>query len=226
VRVLLVEDDPKMRALVRRGLSEHAHAVETADSVTHARDALARQVFEVAVFDIMLPDGSGLDLVRHVRRHGNATPILLLTARDTPEEIAAGLDAGADDYLVKPFAFTVLLARLRALGRRRPALDASVHRVADVVVDDSAHVVTRGGVPVPLTRTEYLVLERLIRNAGRVVTRQSLLDLMGTGRREVESHTLDTFIKSLRHKLDEGGRPRVIHTIRGVGYCLREEAEE
>jgi len=226
VRILLVEDDPRMRALVRRGLGEHAHAVETAGSLAQARDLIARQVFDVAVFDVMLPDGSGLDLVRDVRRRGNTQPILLLTARDTPEEIAAGLDAGADDYLVKPFAFTVLLARLRALGRRRPALDATVHRVADVVVDDSAHVVTRAGMPVTLTRTEYLLLERLIRNAGRVVTRQNLLDLMGTGRREVESHTLDTFIKSLRHKLDDGGRPRVIHTIRGVGYCLREEAEE
>ena len=215
-----------MRALVRRGLGEHAHVVDTAGSLAQARDPIARQAFDVAVFDVMLPDGSGLDLVRDVRRQGNTKPILLLTARDTPEEIAAGLDAGADDYLVKPFAFTVLLARLRALGRRRPALDATVHRVADVVVDDSAHVVTRAGMPVTLTRTEYLLLERLIRNAGRVVTRQNLLDLMGTGRREVESHTLDTFIKSLRHKLDDGGRLRVIHTIRGVGYCLREEAEE
>jgi DNA-binding response OmpR family regulator len=226
VRILLVEDDPRMRALVRRGLSEHAHAVETAGSLADAQDALAAHTFDVAVLDVMLPDGSALDLVGAVRRRGDLTPILLLTARDAPDDIAEGLDAGADDYLVKPFAFTVLLARLRALGRRRPSMALTVHRIADITVDDAAHVVTRGGVPVPLTRTEYILLERLIQNAGRVVTRRTLLELLGTGRREVESNTLDAFIKSLRHKLDEGGRPRVIHTIRGVGYCLREEAEE
>ncbi|MEO8481687.1 MAG: response regulator transcription factor [Acidobacteriota bacterium] len=226
MRILLVEDDPRMRALVRRGLSEHAHAVETAGSLVQARDALATHAFDVAVMDVMLPDGSALDLVGAVRRRGDLTPILLLTARDSPDDIAEGLDAGADDYLVKPFAFPVLLARLRALGRRRPSTAANVHRVADIVLDNAAHVVTRGGAPVSLTRTEYLLLERLIRNAGRVVTRHALLELMGTGRREVESNTLDAFVKSLRHKLDDGGRTRVIHTIRGVGYCLREEAEE
>ncbi len=215
-----------MRALVRRGLSEHAHAVETAGSLSQARDALAADTFDVAVLDVMLPDGSALDLVRAVRRHGDLTPILMLTARDAPDDIAEGLDAGADDYLVKPFAFTVLLARLRALGRRRPSVAVTVHRIADIVLDEAAHVVTRGAVSVALTRTEYLLLERLMHNAGRVVTRRALLELMSTGRREVESNTLDAFIKSLRHKLDEGGRPRVIHTIRGVGYCLREEAEE
>jgi DNA-binding response OmpR family regulator len=226
VRILLVEDDPRMRALVRRGLSEHAHAVETAANMAQADAALATQTFDVAVLDVMLPDGTALDLVGSVRRRGDLTPILLLTARDAPDDIAQGLDAGADDYLVKPFAFTVLLARLRALGRRRPSTPVTVHRIADIALDDAAHVVTRGGAPVVLTRTEYLLLERLIHNAGRVVTRGALLELMSTGRREVESNTLDAFIKSLRHKLDEGGRARVIHTIRGVGYCLREEAEE
>jgi two-component system response regulator MprA len=226
VRILFVEDDPRMRALVRRGLSEHAHAVETAGNLAQARNVLASQAFDVAVLDVTLPDGSALNLVGALRRGGDLTPILLLTARDSPDDIAQGLDAGADDYLVKPFAFTVLLARLRALGRRRSSTATTIHRVADITLDNAAHVVTRGGVPVSLTRTEYLLLERLMQNAGRVVTRTTLLELMSTGRREVESNTLDAFIKSLRHKLDEGGRPRMIHTIRGVGYCLREEAEE
>lgn len=225
MRILLVEDDPRMRELVRRGLTEHAHAVDTADSVGRAREGLAEQTFDVAVLDVTLPDGSALDLVRDVRREGDLTPILLLTARDAPDDVAAGLDAGADDYLVKPFAFTVLLARLRALGRRRPSTAVSVHRCADLALDDAAHLVTRAGVPVALTRTEYLIFERLMHNAGRVVTRAALLDLMSTGRRAVENNTLDAFMKALRHKL-EPGRARVIHTIRGVGYCLREDAEE
>ena len=221
-----MEDDARMRALVRRGLSEHAHAIETAGSLAQAAEAFAAHTFDVGVLDVMLPDGSALDLVGALRRRGDLTPILLLTARDAPDDIAQGLDAGADDYLVKPFAFTVLLARLRALGRRRPSTPVTIHRIADITLDDAAHLVARGGQPVSLTRTEYLLFERLIHNAGRVVTRRALLDLMSTGRREVESNTLDAFIKSLRHKLGDGGRSRVIHTIRGVGYCLREEAEE
>jgi len=126
VRILLVEDDARMRALVRRGLSEHAHAIETAGSLAQAAEAFAAHTFDVGVLDVMLPDGSALDLVGALRRRGDLTPILLLTARDAPDDIAQGLDAGADDYLVKPFAFTVLLARLRALGRRRPSTPVSL----------------------------------------------------------------------------------------------------
>ena len=169
VRVLLVEDDARMRAIVRRGLVESAHAVETADSAHGALLAAAAGRFDAAVLDVMLPDGSGLDVVRTLRGRGDATPILLLTARDTADDITAGLDAGADDYLVKPFAFKVLLARLRALGRRSPVVDTPIRRVADLAMDDAAHLVTRSGTPIALTRTEYGLLDRLMRRAVRNV---------------------------------------------------------
>lgn len=226
VRVLLVEDDARMRAIVRRGLVESAHAVETADSAHGALLAAAAGRFDAAVLDVMLPDGSGLDVVRTLRGRGDATPILLLTARDTADDITAGLDAGADDYLVKPFAFKVLLARLRALGRRSPVVDTPIRRVADLAMDDAAHLVTRSGTPIALTRTEYGLLDRLMRRANRVVTRAALLDVIGGGTREVENNTLDAFIMSLRHKIETGGRSRLIQTVRGVGYSLRDEGED
>jgi DNA-binding response OmpR family regulator len=225
VRILLVEDDPRMRAVVRRGLGEHGHVVEAAASGPAALAAAASSTFDVMVLDVMLPGATGLEVLRQLRQRGDATSILMLTARDTADDIAAGLDAGADDYLVKPFAFKVLLARLRALGRRRGSTAGPVRQVADIAIDDGAHAVMRAGAPVALTPTEYILLASLMRNAGRVVTRRALLDLIGGGRRDVENNTLDAFVKSLRHKLDAGGRPRLIQTIRGVGYSLREEAE-
>jgi DNA-binding response OmpR family regulator len=225
VRILLVEDDSRMRSVVRRGLVEHGHAVDEAATGAAAISAAAQGAADVIVLDVMLPGPSGLQVVRHLRAAGDRTPVLLLTARDTPDDVVAGLDAGADDYLVKPFAFAVLLARLRALGRRHAPGTPATRHVADIVLDDAAHLVTRGGTPVALTPTEFALLACLMRNAGRVVTRQMLLEKLGQRRREVENNTLDAFIKSLRQKLDAGGRPRLIHTIRGVGYSLREEAE-
>jgi len=225
VRVLLVEDDPRMRAVVRRGLAEHGHAVEEAATGVAAMAAMSQRSADVVVLDVMLPGPSGLEVLRHLRAQGDDTPVLMLTARDTPDDVVAGLDAGADDYLVKPFAFKVLLARLRALGRRHAPSSTTTRHVADIVLDDAAHVVTRAGAAVALTPTEFMLLDCLMRNAGRVVTRRALLERLGQGRREVESNTLDAFVKSLRQKLDAGGRPRLIQTIRGVGYSLREEAE-
>jgi DNA-binding response OmpR family regulator len=225
MRILLVEDDARMLALVRRGLAEHGHVVETAGSGP-AAIALARDGgFEVVVLDVMLPGCSGIDVVRTLRADHVLTPVLMLTARDAAADVVAGLDAGADDYLVKPFAFKVLLARLRALGRRAPATQADRLQVADLSLDAAGHVVARGGTVVPLTRTEFNLLECLMRNAGRVVTRQALIDRLWGPGRDVESNTLDAFVKSLRQKLDAGDRLRLIQTVRGVGYSLREEAE-
>jgi DNA-binding response OmpR family regulator len=225
VKVLLVEDDPRMRAVVRRGLAEHGHVVEEAATGSAAMAATSHTSADVILLDVMLPGPSGLDVLRRLRSIGDDTPVLMLTARDTPDDVVAGLDAGADDYLVKPFAFKVLLARLRALGRRRTPSSGSTRHVADIVLDDAAHLVTRAGASVALTPTEFMLLDCLMRNAGRVVIRRALLERLGQGRREVESNTLDAFMKSLRQKLDAGGRPRLIQTIRGVGYSLREETE-
>jgi two-component system OmpR family response regulator len=224
MRVLLVEDDPRMRALVQRGLVEQGHAVDVAASSGPAL-ALARQAtYDVMVFDVMLPGPSGIDLARSLRQSGNATPILMLTARDAAADIVTGLDAGADDYLTKPFAFAVLLARLRALGRRPPMARDDVMSVADLRLDVSSHVAMRGQAVLSLTRTEHHLLEILMRRPGRVVTRDHLMEELW-GARDVSSNTLDAFVKSLRHKLDADDRPRLLHTIRGIGYCIRDEPE-
>jgi DNA-binding response OmpR family regulator len=224
MRVLLVEDDPRMRALVQRGLAEQGHAVDVAGASAQALTLARQSTYDVMVFDVMLPGPSGIDLARSLRNAGNSTPILMLTARDAAADIVAGLDAGADDYLTKPFAFSVLLARLRALGRRPPVTQTDVLSVADLRLDAASHTATRGQTALPLTRTEYNLLECLMRRSGRVVTREQLMDELW-GARDVSSNTLDAFVKSLRHKLDMDDRPRLLHTIRGIGYCIRHEPE-
>lgn len=225
MRILLVEDDARMRALVRGGLSEHGHTVEVAATGPDALTLARTGEFDVLVLDVMLPGCSGVDVVRRLRAEAVRTPALMLTARDAAADVVSSLDAGADDYLTKPFSFAVLLARIRALGRRGPAVQEVRLQVADLVLDAGVHAVTRAGVPVALTRTEFSLLECLMRHAGRVVTRQVLVDRVWSGGREVESNTLDAFVKSLRQKLDQGGRQRLIHTVRGVGYSIRAEPE-
>jgi DNA-binding response OmpR family regulator len=225
VRVLLVEDDPRMRALVRRALEEQGHAVVDAGDGPSAVDAAEADRFDTIVLDVMLPGFDGIEVVRRLRRADDSTPVLLLTARDADAEIVSGLDAGADDYLTKPFALAVLLARLRALDRRYAASHGPVFTIADLIIDSASHAVTRAGSPVRLTRTEHELLEYLARHAGRVVRRQTLLDRLWGGDRDVESNTLDAFVKSLRQKVDAGRTPRLIQTIRGVGYSLRAEPE-
>jgi two-component system, OmpR family, response regulator PrrA len=225
MRILLVEDDARMRALVRRGLAEHGHVVEVAGTGPAALDAARASQFDVVVLDVMLPGCSGVDVARRLRESRNPAAVLMLTARDAVADIVAGLDAGADDYLVKPFAFKVLLARLRALGRRPPAVHTNRFQVADLVLDSEARVVTRGGTVIPLTRTEFNLLECLVRNTGRVATREMLVERVWGADRDVEANTLDAFVKSLRQKLDAGGRAKLIHTIRGIGYSIREEPE-
>ena len=224
MRILFVEDDPRMRLLVRRGLLEEGHVVDSAGSTPSALELARETPYDVLVIDVMLPGPSGLDLVRSLRVAGNRTPALMLTARDAATDVVAGLDAGADDYLTKPFAFKVLLARLRALVRRPPLTHEGVLQVADLQLDDAAHTVRRGGEVVALTRTEYNLLECLMRQAGRVVTRERLMTKLWGFDHEVGRNTLDAFVKSLRQKVDADDR-RLIHTIRGVGYCLREEPE-
>jgi len=197
--------------------------------VTLAFDGLAgletaRQAhFDVLVLDVMLPGLDGFAIVRRLRTAGSTTPILLLTARDSPEDIVTGLDAGADDYLTKPFSLKVLLARLRALGRRKEVEPRTSLQIGDLVLDPAAHAVTRQGSPVLLTRTEFLLLESLMRSSGRVMTRERLIEAIWGNEREVESNTLDVFVRQLRAKVEPAGSPRLIHTIRGVGYAMREE---
>jgi DNA-binding response OmpR family regulator len=225
MRILIVEDERQMAEVLRRGLSEEGHAIDVAQTGPDGLAIAMADSFDVIVLDVMLPEISGLDVARRLRQARIRTPILMLTARDTNADVVAGLDAGADDYLVKPFAFDVLLARLRAVARRGPTERGVVMTVGDLRLDSGTHEVWRGADRVDLTRTEFSLLEFLMRRQGAVVTRNALIEGVWGHDREIEDNTLDAFVRLLRQKVDSGGQPRLIHTVRGVGYAVREEAE-
>lgn len=220
VRILYAEDDPRMRALVARGLTEEGHSVLAVGDGDDALDQGLASAFDLIVLDVMLPRRSGVEVVRVLRAQGRTEPVLLLTARDTGADIVDGLDAGADDYLTKPFAFDVLIARLRALARRPPLQHAAVLGVDGLTLDPAAHTAHRNGQPLALTRTEFRLLECLLRRPGRVVTRQALVESLWGFERDVEANTLDAFIRLLRQKIDLGDEPTLIRTVRGVGYRI------
>jgi DNA-binding response OmpR family regulator len=224
MRILIVEDEIQMAELLRCGLTEEGHAVAVAHTGPDALALADREAFDVVVLDVMLPGLDGYGVARRLREVRNRTPILMLTARDTNADVVAGLDAGADDYLTKPFSFEVLLARLRAVSRRGPVVHGVPLHVADLVLDPATHDASRGGGPLSLTRTEFSLLEFLMRRAGAVVPRETLIEGVWGYDREIEDNTLDAFVRLLRHKVDGPGRLPLIHTVRGVGYCLREEA--
>jgi DNA-binding response OmpR family regulator len=221
MQVLVVEDERRMADLLRQGLEEEGHSVVLAGN---GRDGLAiaeSHPFDAIVLDVMLPGLDGFSVARKLRAAHNQTPILILTARDATHDIVEGLNLGADDYVVKPFSFEVLLARLRAVSRRGAIAQPPVLHVADLTLDPSAHQVTRGSRKVPLTRTEYGLLELLMKSAGRVVTRENLIESVWGFDSNVRGNTLDAFIRLLRDKVDTAGEAKLIQTVRGVGYCLR-----
>src|SRR5579884_1163249 len=219
--ILLVEDDPFLGPVVAQGLREENHTVTLVRDGLEALAALETARLDAVVLDVMLPGLNGIDLARRVRKSGNQVPILMLTARDAPGDIVKGLDAGADDYLVKPFALRVLLARLRALSRRasRPAI--AVLQVGDLTLDPGSHVVARAGREIDLTATEFRVLECLLRRAGRAVSRSMIIEAVWGFEEDVAANTVDVYIKSLRDKIDAGRPHKLIHTVRGYGYILR-----
>jgi len=225
MRILVVEDEPRMAELLRQGLAEDGHAVTVAHD---GRDGLAFAqpgAFDLLVLDVMLPGATGFEIARQVRARGDRTPILMLTARDATSDVVAGLDLGADDYLTKPFSFDVLLARIRVLGRRTPIAQPVILEWAGIALHFGTREVRRGERKLELTRTEYGILELLMRNAGRVVTRDSLIENIWGLDSEIESNTLDAFVRLLRAKTEAAGESRVIRTVRGIGYCLRGEDE-
>ncbi len=222
MRILIVEDEPQMAEQLRRGLEREGYSALLAFDGQEALD-LARTVdHDLMILDWMLPKIDGREVARRLRRAGVGTPILMLTARDAPPDIVRGLDGGADDYLTKPFAFEVLLARLRALARRVPSTRPPVLRVADLALDPADHTVTRGGEGIGLTGKEFRLLHFLARRAGQIVPRQTLIEAVWGYESSIESNTLDAFIHLLRSKVDTAPRPKLIHTVRGVGYSLRE----
>jgi DNA-binding response OmpR family regulator len=222
MQILIVEDDRKLARQLKKGLDELGHSASIAFEGTEGLEAAHAGNFGVIVLDVMLPGLDGLAIVRRFRQQGGDTPILLLTARDAAEDIVSGLDAGADDYLTKPFSFRVLEARLRALGRRKKVEPRTQLQIEDLVLDPATHEVRRSDTAIALSRTEFVLLELLMRNAGRVVTRARLVDALWGHERDVQSNTLDVFIRQLRSKIEPVGSVKLLHTIRGIGYCLRE----
>ncbi len=223
MQILVIEDETRLARLIQRGLEEEGHsAIIAADGADGLSLALAHP-FDVIVLDIMLPRLDGLSVAKRLRESGNRTPILMLTARDSDLDIVTGLDSGADDYLTKPFSFDVLLARIRAVSRRGDIPRPTVLRCADLTLDPATREAQRGPRRITLTRTEYALLEMLLRRAGHVVPRDTLLDAVWGFSSDVESNTLDAFMRLLRAKVELPGEPKLIHTVRGVGYTLRED---
>ncbi len=211
-----------MAELLRQALEEESHAVTVAFDGREGLALASANEFDLLVLDVMLPGLDGFTVARRLRAEGNRTPILMLTARDQTSDIVHGLDLGADDYLTKPFSLEVLLARVRAVGRRGPIPQAVILKAGDLTLNQGTREVRRGFRSIALTRTEYAVLEMLMRAAGRVVTREALLDTVWDA--GVESNTLDAFVRLLRAKIERPGETRLIQTVRGVGYCVREES--
>lgn len=222
--ILVVEDEAPMARILRKGLEEHNHTVTIASDGAEAVEAATANTFDAVILDVMLPKVDGVAVCRRIRKAGNPVPILMLTARDTSEDVIVGLDAGADDYLVKPFAFDVLRARLRALSRRATVPAVTVLQVDDLLLNPATHEVSRGGKQVALTATEFRFLEHLMRRAGRVASRASIIDAVWGFDEEIENNTVDNYIRVLREKVDSDPQVRLIHTVRGYGYVLRERS--
>jgi DNA-binding response OmpR family regulator len=223
MKLLVVEDEARMLELLRRGLTEEGHMVVCASDGSEAWDIAHNYEFDVMVLDVMLPKMTGLELAKKLRRERNTTPVLMLTAKDSVPDIVRGLDAGADDYLTKPFTFDELLARLRALERRSNSRMQNRLQVGDLTLDPESHQASRAGVAIALTRTEFNLLERLMVRAGKVVPRGTLIESVWGFDRDIEDNTLDAFIRLLRLKVDQEGQPKLIVTVRGVGYMIRED---
>ena len=215
-----------MLELLRKGLTEEGHTVACASNGREGLEMARAYEFDVIILDVMMPKLNGYELAEKLRRQRVATPMLMLTARDTVPDLVRGLDAGADDYMTKPFAFEELLARLRAVKRRAPVPQLPKLQVGNLSLDPATREVSRAGTAVLLTRTEYNLLERLMDRAGKVVSRRSLIEAVWGFEREIEDNTLDAFVRLLRGKIDLEGQTKLIHTVRGVGYMIRAEAQQ
>jgi DNA-binding response OmpR family regulator len=220
MRILFVEDEPKVASFVRRGLEDAQHVVDLAPGRQEGLSLASQHQYDLFILDCMLPDGDGRDLCQELRSRDIGTPVLLLTAKRSTADKVAGLDSGADDYLTKPFDFSELLARVRALGRRREISPLSRLTIADLLIEPVKRRVTRSGEEITLTQKEYLLLELLARKAGESVTRAEMLEEVWDLHFDPGSNIVDVFIKILRDKIDRKFSPPLIHTVRGVGYRL------
>jgi heavy metal response regulator len=221
VRILLVEDDRKVASFIRKGLVEEGHAVDVASEGETGLAMGLDRLHDIIILDVMLPGKPGFQVVRELRQAKVATPVLLLTARDGVEDKVQGLDAGADDYLTKPFAFAELLARVRALLRRGTAAQAPLLQVTDLTLDPAKRTVKRGGEVISLTNREFALLEYFMRNPGRVLTRTMIAEHVWDYSFDSDTNVIDVYVNYLRKKIDTGREQKLLHTVRGVGYVLK-----
>lgn len=223
MRVLLIEDDVTIARLLKEGLEDESYAVDVANDGSEGYRTAAADEYDVIILDIMLPEMNGYEVCRALRNDGNKTPILMLTARDAERDIVEGLDTGADDYLAKPFSFDVLLARIRALLRRPNEKLEEILQVGDLKLDPSSKKVTRASQEISLTAKEYGVLEYLMRNKGKVLSKEQIISHVWDFDADVLPNNVELFIMFLRRKIDKPFKSKLIHTVSGFGYKLEEK---
>ena len=223
MRILVVEDQNKVSSFIKKGLEEEGYAVDIAHDGQMGLDMALDPVHDLIILDIQLPKIDGLQILQKLRNRGLATPVLLLTVRATIEDKVLGLDSGADDYLTKPFAFQELVARVRALLRRRTDTEPAVLRISDLTLDPARRLVLRGDEKIDLSPREFSLLDFFMRNPGRVLTRTMIIDHVWDYDFDTDTNVIDVYINYLRKKIDTGGKPKLIHTVRGAGYVLKEE---
>lgn len=222
MRILIAEDDMDLNKIIVKKLTAEGYAVDSCADGRMALEYLEAAEYDAAVLDIMMPEMDGLQVVAKMRQQRNMTPVIFLTARDTIADKVRGLDTGANDYLVKPFSFEELMARLRAMTRASVQNPTNLYTIADLTLDTGSHTVCRAGKEINLTAREFALLEYLLRNKGRVLSRQKIEDNVWNFDYDGGTNVVDVYITYLRKKIDEGYQPKLIHTIRGVGYLLKE----
>lgn len=220
MEILLVEDDDRLARLLKKGFEHEGHPTTVAVDGAEGFDYTLARAFDVVILDVMLPVMSGFEVARRLRKRGCPTPILMLTARDAPPDIVTGLDTGADDYLIKPFSFEELLARVRAVARRGPIPRPATFQVDNLKLNPASHEVWRGKRKLTLTPREFQLLELLMRRAGNVLSRDAIIEGVWGHEADVELNTVDVFMSTLRGKVDNKKDQPLIHTVRGIGFCL------
>lgn len=221
MRILIVEDDVKINAIVQQAFEEERYAVDVAHDGERGEEMAFVNDYDAIVLDLMLPQRSGNEVIRELREHGIKTPILILTAKDGVQDRVEGLNQGADDYVVKPFHIDELIARVRALVRRRSEVKTTRVQVADIMLDIASHRVQRGNKQINLTQTEYAILEYMMHHPNKVVSRAELMEHVWDDSYEGFSNIVDVYMRRLRSKIDDGNPVHVVETVRGAGYRLR-----